>query len=56
MVLRESLKERLFSEIEIRKMPIELQVKILFSLQNILENIMEENPYATLSELFDTDE
>lgn len=55
-MLREEIKERIFAEIEIRKMSIGLQTTIVFSLQNVLEDLMEERPYATISELFDADE
>lgn len=44
--------EKFFAHKEMQSIPVGLQSTIVNVVEEILQNIMEENPYAALSELF----
>lgn len=44
--------EKFFAHKEMQSIPVGLQSAIVNIVEEILQNIMEENPYAALSELF----
>lgn len=48
--------ERIFADEEMQKIPIGAQATAVSSIERILGQIKEENPYASLSELFSTNE
>lgn len=48
--------ERIFADKEFQKIPIGCQSTSVSVFERILEQIKEENPYASLSELFNADE
>lgn len=48
--------EKIFSHSEMTKIPIGTQTTAVSVVEQILEEIKEENPYASLSELFNADE
>lgn len=48
--------ERIFSDKEIQTIPIGTQATAIGVVERVLEQIREENPYASLSDLFSTDE
>lgn len=43
--------ERIFSRPELRKIPFDYQSIVIHAVEEALEDILEENPYATLSQL-----
>lgn len=52
----DNILERIFADKEFQKIPIGCQSTSVSVFERILEEIREENPYATISELFATDE
>lgn len=48
--------EKIFSDSEMQKIPIGTQATAVSVVERVLEQIKEERPYASLSELFDADE
>lgn len=52
----EKILEKIFADKEMRTIPIGCQSTAISVIENILEEIREENPYASISELFDADE
>lgn len=48
--------EEIFSHIEMQKIPIGTQATAVHVFEEILEDILEENPYAGISELFTTND
>lgn len=48
--------ERIFSDKEIQTIPIGTQATAVNAVERVLEQIKEECPYASLSDLFSTDE
>lgn len=43
--------ERIFSRPELHSVPVGYQSTIIHAIEEALEDILEENPYVTLSEL-----
>lgn len=56
LVFKEEILEQFFSDSEMQKIPIGTQSTAVSVVERVLEQIKEEQPYATLSELFDADE
>lgn len=52
----EKILEKIFADREMQTIPIGCQSTAIHVMEHILEEIKEENPYASLSELFSTDE
>lgn len=52
----DSILEKIFSDKEIQKIPIGCQSTAVSAMERVFEKIKEENPYATISELFSTNE
>lgn len=50
-MFNDKILERIFSNEEMQKIPIGCQSTAVHVFQTILEELKEENPYATLSEL-----
>lgn len=48
--------EKIFTDKELQMIPIGCQSTAINVIERVLEEIREENPYATVSELFATDE
>lgn len=48
--------ERFFADKEMQKIPIGTQATAVNAVERVLEQIKEEMPYASLSDLFSTDE
>lgn len=48
--------ERIFSDKEIQTIPIGTQATAVNAVERVLEQIKEERPYASLSDLFSTNE
>lgn len=46
--------EKIFSRPELRKIPIDYQSTTIHAIEEALEDILEENPYVSLSELLGT--
>lgn len=55
-VFKYEILEKLFSDREMQKIPVGTQSTAISVVERILEEIKEENPYASLSELFSADE
>lgn len=55
-MLKDNVLEIIFADREIQKIPLGAQSTAVNTIERILEQIKEENPYASLSELFDADE
>lgn len=55
-VLKDKVLEIIFSDREIQKIPLGVQSTAVNTIERVLEQIKEENPYASLSELFNVDE
>ena len=55
-MLSDKFLERIFSNKEMQMLPIGYQSTAVHALQTVLEEMKEENPYESISELFsDTD-
>lgn len=52
----EEILERFFSDSEMQKIPIGTQATAVSAVERVLEQIKEERPYASLSELFRANE
>lgn len=52
----ENLLEKIFADKEMQKIPIGCQSTAISVIERVLEEIKEENPYATLSDILFTDE
>lgn len=50
----EGVLEKIFSRPELRKIPIDYQSATIHAIEEALEDILEENPYVSLSELLGT--
>lgn len=48
--------ERIFSDKEIQTIPIGTQATAVNAVERVLEQIKEERPYASLSDIFSADE
>lgn len=55
-MLNESLLEKIFADKHIQKLPVAEQTSVADVIERILEEIKEENPYVSISELFNADE
>lgn len=55
-MIKEEILERIFSDGEIQKIPIGAQSTAISVVERVLEQIKEENPYATLSDILSADE
>lgn len=55
-MLRDDILEAIFADEEIRKIPIGAQATAVDVVERILEQIKEVEPYASISDLFSTDE
>lgn len=55
-MFRDDLLEKIFSDKEMQKIPIGTQATAVSVIERILEQVKEGNPYASLSDLFSTDE
>lgn len=55
-MLADKFLERIFSDKEMQTIPIGAQATAVSAVERVLEQIKEEEPYASLSELFSADE
>lgn len=55
-MFKDEILERFFSDGEMQTIPLGTQSTAIGVVDRILEEIKEENPYASLSDLFSTDE
>lgn len=55
-MFKDELLERIFADKELQTIPIGCQSTAISAIERILNEIREENPYATVSELFSANE
>ena len=55
-MLNDEILERIFANKEMQKIPIGTQATAVSVFEHVLEEIKEENPYATISDLLSADE
>lgn len=55
-VFSDEILERIFGDKEMQTIPIGTQATAVNVIERILESVKEERPYASISELFSTDE
>lgn len=55
-MFRDDLLEKIFSDKEMQKIPIGTQATAVSVIERILEQVKEDNPYASLSDILSTDE
>lgn len=55
-MFKDEVLERFFSDYEMQTIPLGTQSTAISVVERVLEQMKEENPYATISELFSTDE
>lgn len=55
-MLKDEILERIFANKEMQTIPIGCQSTAVSVFEDVLDELKEENPYATLSELLSTDE
>lgn len=55
-MFKDEILERFFSDREMQTIPLGTQSTAISVVERILEEVRKENPYATISELFATDE
>ena len=55
-MLKDEILEKIFSNKEMQTIPIGCQSTAVSVFEQVLDELKEENPYVTLSELFSTDE
>ncbi len=55
-MLSDKLLEKIFADEDIRKMSVSEQSMIANAIERVLEEVKEENPYASLSELLNANE
>lgn len=53
-MLDDKVLEKIFSHPEMQKIPIGCQSTAVYVFQDVLEDLKEEQPYATISELLST--
>ena len=53
-MLKEEFLEKIFGHKEMQKIPIGCQSTAVSVISELLEDIKEENPYATITELFES--
>ena len=51
-MLKDEFSEKIFQNKTMQEIPIVYSAKLVSSLEEVLEDFGEENPYATVSELF----
>ncbi len=51
-MFKDEILEKIFADSEMQKIPIGCQSTSVSVMERVLEEIKEENPYATISELF----
>ena len=56
LVLKDEILERIFANKEMQTIPIGCQSTAVSVFEQVLDELKEENPYVTLSELLSTDE
>lgn len=56
LMFKDEILERIFADKEMSLIPLGCQSTAISVIERILEEIKEENPYASLSELFNADE
>ena len=56
LVLKDEILERIFANKEMQTIPIGCQSTAVSVFEQVLDELTEENPYVTLSELLSTDE
>lgn len=56
IMLKDEILEKIFANKEMQKIPIGCQSTAVSVFEQVLDELKEENPYVTLSELFSTDE
>lgn len=52
--MRDEVLERIFAHEEMQKIPLGAQSTAVKAISEILEQIKEENPYVTITELFES--
>lgn len=52
--MKDEVLERIFAHKEMQKIPLGAQSTAVKAISDVLEQIKEENPYATVSELFES--
>ena len=52
--MKDEVLERIFAHKEMQKIPLGAQSTAVKAISEVLEQIKEENPYATVSELFES--
>lgn len=55
-MLKDEILEKIFANKEMQKIPIGCQSTAVSVFENVLDELKEENPYVTLSELLSADE
>lgn len=55
-MFKDEILERFFADSEMQTIPLGTQSTAISVVERILEQIKEENPYASISELFNADE
>lgn len=55
-IFKDEILERIFSDREMKTIPIGCQSTAISVIERILEEIEEENPYGSISELFSSNE
>ena len=53
-MFKQKILEEIFSNEEMQKIPCGCQSTAIHVVQDVIEKIEQENPYATLSELFES--
>ena len=56
LVLKDEILERIFANKEMQTIPIGCQSTAVSVFEQVLDELTEENPYVTLSELLSADE
>ena len=52
--MKDEVLERIFAHKEMQKIPLGAQSTAVKAISDVLEQIKEENPYATVSDLFES--
>ena len=52
--MKDKVLERIFAHPEMQKIPLGAQSTAVKAISEVLEEMKEENPYATISELFES--
>lgn len=51
-MLKDEILEKIFTNVEMQKIPIGTQATAVSVFENVLEELKEEKPYGSISELF----